>query len=104
MDDTQIFAESSTVSVLASSVVSTAALGAALNEVTVRVCNAGDSVVYVKFGAAGVTVSVSTGIPILPKSAELFRIGYPGASHFAAITEAQATPSRLSMSIGLGEV
>lgn len=64
--------------------------------------NTGDSPVFVVPGSSSVVASVAAGMPIMPGDKELFLINE--ATHLAAIIESSATPSRLTITVGAGEV
>jgi hypothetical protein len=51
----------------------------------VRIVNAGTVIVFIAFGASGVTTTAAAGMPILPGTAETFEVG-ADETHVAAIT------------------
>jgi hypothetical protein len=69
---------------------------------TMLLSNTGESPVFVIPGGSGVVASVAAGMPIMPGDKELFLINE--ATHVAAIIESGATPSRLTITTGAGEV
>lgn len=69
---------------------------------TMLLSNTGDSPVFIIPGSSGVVPSVADGMPIMPGDKELFLINE--ATHLAAIIESGAAPSRLTITVGAGEV
>lgn len=104
MSDT-LFWPGATVSAVATTTTQAVALGSA--RTTVRLVNVGSEVVYLSFGDSSITTTVSTGMPILPGTVELFTLAQlrPGSSsnptHMAIITSANT--SRISATTGEGE-
>lgn len=94
-----------TASVVATTTTAATALG--YTGKTMRIVNVGNETVYVKFGDSTATVTVSTGMPILPGTVELFQTAQIRAgssnspTHVATITEANT--SRLSITLGEGD-
>ncbi len=69
---------------------------------TMLLSNTGESPVFVTPGSSSITASVAAGMPIMPGDKELFLINE--ATHLAAVIESGATPSRLTITVGAGEV
>ena len=100
-----LFWPASTVSTVATTTSAATALGYA--GPTMRIVNVGSETVYVKFGSSDVTVTVSTGMPVLPGTVELFKTSQvrsgssSTATHVATITNANT--SRISITMGEGD-
>ena len=77
-----------------------AATGEQYDDDEVRVANPSDTVIFIRFGATGVTAAVATGIPILPNTVEAFRIRSSN-THVAAIT-ASGTSKTIYFTPGQG--
>lgn len=54
---------------------------------SIRVVNAGSNIVFINIGVSTVTTATTTGMPILPYSAETFMLGKDD-THIAAISTA----------------
>lgn len=65
---------------------------------SVRISNIGTQTVFIAFGSSAVTTLVTTGLPILPNTVEVFALG--GVTHVAVI--ATAVGSTLYATSGQG--
>lgn len=69
---------------------------------TMMLANTGESPIFVRPGDTSITPSVDAGMPVMPGDKELFLINE--ATRLAAIIESTGTPSRLTITVGAGEV
>jgi len=102
-----LFWPKSSVSVEATTTTAATAFTASGSPV-VMLTNVGSVPVFIKFGSASVTVTVTDGMPILPGTKELFQMAQlrPGTSenpsYFACITESGS--ARICATVGEGEI
>lgn len=101
------FWPAATVSYTASDVTSGAQLLPQSSRGKMLVANVGVDVVYINFGTASVTVTNTTGMPILPGTKELFSMFNPGSTvvnptHFAVICDSTDS-SKICITAGEGD-
>lgn len=78
---------------------SVAVPGSGVGNGTVRLTNSGTNIIFVEFGAATVTATTTTGIPLLPNSVETFVFRNEN-THVAAI--AGTAGNTLYITYGVG--